>query len=177
MDISFADLDPQDTDSGLILRQKLILAVRACTAAVQAGIGGGSGGTTGYLTADQATTNAAAVNVTNMSFAIPANEVWAVEFRLGTTVSGAAGMKIAITVPAGATLGASVRGSSTAIITASGTLTANIQSSATGPVTIHALIQNGANAGNVQLQFASGDGVVTATIKGGQTYFTARKLA
>ena len=38
------------------------------------------------------------------------------------------------------------------------------------------LIKNGANAGNVQLQFASGDGVVTATIKGDQCYFTARKL-
>lgn len=175
MDISFPDLDPQDTDSPLILKQKLVLAIRACTAAVLAGIGGG-GGITGYTATDQATTSGTAVNATNMVFAIGANEVWAVEWRLGTTVSGGNGLKIAVTVPAGAGLGATVRGTSTAILTASGTLTANVQSTASGPITVYALIKNGANAGNVQLQFASGDGVVTATLKGDQCYFTARKL-
>jgi lysophospholipase L1-like esterase len=39
MDLTFADLDPQDTDSSHLLRQKIIAAIRGCTAALQNGVG------------------------------------------------------------------------------------------------------------------------------------------
>lgn len=135
---------------------------------------------TNYITSDQTTTSATAVNVTGMLFPIAANEVWAVEFWLGAAVTAVAGVKVAITVPTSATLGGTARGAgntATHIITVSGTLTSAVLVTATGPIIVSALIQNSSNAGNVQLQFASGDGTVTATVKGGQCYFIARRLA
>lgn len=48
-DVTFLDLDPQDTDSALILKQKLIACIRACTTAV-AGISGGGAPTIETLT-------------------------------------------------------------------------------------------------------------------------------
>jgi hypothetical protein len=141
-----------------------------------------SGGTTmlmGYKTADQATTSATGVDVTSLVFAIGASEVWSAEFTLGMTVSGAAGSKFSITVPAGATMSASVRGTNAApgVITTSGTLTAALLTTTNSACTISVLVQNSTNAGNVQCQIASADGIVTATAKGGQCYFTARKIS
>lgn len=132
----------------------------------------------GYVTSDQGTTSATAVNVTGMSFAIGTNEVWGVEFYAGVTVSGVAGAKVAINGPSGMTVGAQCKGngSTPLIITALSTLTSALTTSATGAVTVFALCQSSSTAGTVQLQFASADGIVTATIKGNQTYFKATKL-
>lgn len=141
-----------------------------------------SGGTTiitGYKTTDQTTTSATGVDITSMSFSIGANEVWSVEFYLGCVVSAAAGIKYSVTVPSGATLGAAVRGTAAApgVVTTSGTLTSALFSTTPSQTQITALVQNGSTAGTVQAQYASADGIVTATAKGGQCYFTARKLA
>lgn len=140
---------------------------------------GGQTITTGYKTADQATTSATGVDVTSLVFAIGASEVWSAEFTLGMTVSGAAGAKFSVTVPSGATMSAMVRGTNAApgVITTSGTLTSALLTTTNSACHISVLVQNSTTAGNVQCQIASGDGVVTATAKGGQCYFTARKLA
>lgn len=142
--------------------------------------GGGGGATaTGYKTGDQSTTSATAVDITSMSFAIGANEVWTAEFYLGCTVSGAAGIRYAVTVPSGATIGAGVRGTNAipAIITASGSLTTAVFTNTPSMTQISMLVQNGAAPGTVQVQFASGDGTVSAVAKGGQCYFNARQIA
>jgi hypothetical protein len=139
-----------------------------------------------YLTgAEQTTTSPTAVNVTGMSFSIPANQIWSFEMNLVLSVSAAgASIKFAITIPTGATIGAQVRGSSNAVvITAGGVLTTGTMSSSTGSAIIAGAVQTAGNAGAVQLQFASGDGIATARIGlPGATnpklgcYLTARKV-
>lgn len=141
-----------------------------------------AGGTTismGYKTADQTTTSATGVDITSMSVAIGANEVWCVEFHMGMTVSGAAGIKFAVTVPTSATMGGYVRGTNAApgVITVSGTLTSALLTNTPSGVDICVLVQNSTNAGNIVAQMASADGIVTATAKGGQCYYVARKIA
>lgn len=140
---------------------------------------GGAVTTTGYKTTDQTTTSATAVDITSMSFSIGASEVWSVEFYLGCTVSGAAGIKYAVSVPSGATIGGSVRGTlaAPAIITASATLTTAQLQTTPSMTQISVLIQNSTTPGTVQAQYASADGIVSAVAKGGQCYFVARKLA
>ncbi|HWB01377.1 MAG TPA: hypothetical protein VG796_00040 [Verrucomicrobiales bacterium] len=133
---------------------------------------------TGYITTDQPTTSGSATNVTGASFSVGASEVWSVEFHMGLTCSaGGANVKFAVDVPASATVGGVVRGTSTsAVITADATLTSGVMATASGGATLSILIQNSTNAGTVQLQFASGNGTDTATVKGGQSYWVARKL-
>lgn len=135
--------------------------------------------TTGYVTSNQTTTSATAVDVTGMSFSIGASEVWAAEFYIGANVTGANGIKVAVNGPSGATVGATVRGTSATPtqITALNTLTAAVMTTSTGGIWVSVLMQNSTTPGTVQLRFASGDGVVTATVVGGMTYFVARKLA
>lgn len=141
-----------------------------------------SGGTTismGYKTADQGTTSATGVDITSMSVAIGASEVWCVEFHLGMTVSAAAGIKFAVTVPSGATMGGYVRGTNATpgVITVSGTLTSTLLTNSPSGVDICVLVQNSTNAGNIVAQMASADGIVTATAKGNQCYYVARKIS
>lgn len=131
-----------------------------------------------YLANDQSTQSATAVSITGLAFNVGANQVWSFEARLGATVSAVAGVKVAVAVPSGATLGAYVRGSTTTVtpITSSGVLTVSVMTAAVGGIDINGVVQVGATAGTVQIQFASGDGTVTATIKGGQTSLTARRI-
>ena len=144
---------------------------------------GGSSTANARVTADRTTTSLTAVNATDMVFAIPASETWTFEFNLRVGSSSTAGIKLAITVPSGATFMATGLGnaaSATAftseILSASGTLgvTYQLVNGQNGVVRITGTVVNGANAGNVQLQFAkvtSGTATVAAN-----SYLTARKL-
>lgn len=147
--------------------------------AISGGGGGGDTQTWKYLTVDQATTSTTPQNITNLVFSIGANEVWTAEWYLGVTVSGPTGMGFALDVPTGATLGATVRGSAAnaTVITADATLSAAVMTSASGAVWGSALVQNGTNAGSVQLQFGSITNTVTSTIKGNQSYMVARRIS
>ena len=157
----------------------LVSVLEPVTVGASTNSGGGLTETWKYLTVDQATTNTTPQNITNMVFSIGANEVWTAEWFLGATVSGATGTGFAVDVPAGATLGATVRGSAAipTVITADSTLSAAVLTSATGAIWGSALIQNGTNAGSVQLQFGSITNTVTSTIKGNQSYMVARKIS
>jgi hypothetical protein len=125
-------------------------------------------GPIGYITADQSTTSATAVDCTGMAFPIGASEDIAFEFFLVVNVSGASGVRFAINGPAGATIAAVVRGTAAAPvqITALDTLTGAVMTSSAAGVHIFGVIRASTTAGIVQLRFASNDGVVTATLKG-----------
>jgi hypothetical protein len=159
------------------------LKARINGATVVLGASTSSGTTTNYyIAADQGTTSGTAVNVTDAVFAIGANEIWSVEFHLGLTLAGAgADPKFAVDVPTGATVGGNVHaisggGAIFREITADATLTSGTINNTPGMATISVLIQNGANAGNVQLQFASGDGATSTSIRGDMSYWVARKI-
>lgn len=128
--------------------------------------------TVGFITSDQGTTSATAVDATNLSVSVGANQDWQFEFFLIANASGSPGMKIAINGPSGATVGAVVRGTSAAPlqITALATLTSAVMTSATSGIHIFGVMRTSATSGTLQLQFASGDGVVTATIKSLSSY-------
>lgn len=129
--------------------------------------------------ADQTTTSATGVDVTGATLAIAANEVWAIQYNLGVTVSSTPGIKFSVTVPSGATLCFVARGNSSAQtpVTTSGTLSTAVVTVSANGVYIYTLVQNGGTAGNVQLQFASGDGIVTAAIKQNQCFYVAHRMA
>lgn len=134
--------------------------------------------------ADTATTSASAGNVTDMLFAIGASQTWEYEFHVFCTSSAAGGIKLATTVPTSATFIATAHGMNTGSTTfrtdqmaVSGTLTGIYLAGAlTGWVKITGLIVNSTNAGNVQLQSASGDGAATATVKT-NSIVKARRIA
>lgn len=157
----------------------LVSVLEPVTVGASTNSGGGYTQTWKYLTVDQATTNMTPQNITNLVFSIGANEVWTAEWYLGVTVSGPTGMGFALDVPTGATLGATVRGSAAnaTVITADATLSAAVMTSASGAVWGSALVQNGTNAGSVQLQFGSLTNTVTSAIKGNQSYMVARKIS
>lgn len=136
-----------------------------------------SSATTGYITSDQTTTSATAVNATGFSFSVGANEDWAFEIFLLANASGAAGVKVSMSGPSGATIGALVRGTAAAPvqITALSTLTGAVMTSATAGIHIFGIMRVSSTAGTAQLGFASADGVVTATIKA-PSWFRASKL-
>lgn len=117
----------------------------------------------GRTPADRTTTSTTAVNVLPLSFSADVNEEWIFSFRLRVGSSSAAGIKVALTFPAGATLRATVKGNSGAVttisseqITASGTLGQVWCAAAinNGWLEIDGVIVNGATAGTVQLQAA-----------------------
>ncbi len=125
------------------------------------------------VTADQTTTATAAADVTGMSFAIAASEVWSVEWNLQNGCSGTGGVKWTITVPASATFRGVALGMSTgvtaltsAVMTVSGTLTIafNAVASTAGWMRITAVIVNSTTAGTVQLRFASTTSGQTSTV-------------
>ena len=100
-------------------------------------------------------------DVTGLSFAIAASEIWTARFALKVNGADANGMKFAITVPSGATLLGIVNGNvatitaySSDIISASATAgIAYATSSATGSIIIVDLtVVNSTTAGTVQLQ-------------------------
>jgi hypothetical protein len=100
-------------------------------------------------------------DVTGLSFAIAASEIWTARFALKVNGADANGLKIAIAIPSGATILGMVNGNvatvtaySSDIISASATAgIAFATSSATGSVIIVDLtVVNSTTAGTVQLQ-------------------------
>lgn len=132
---------------------------------------------------DATTTSTTAADVTGLSFAIGANEIWSFEFNLRTGSSSAAGIKLGLNVPASATFLATAIHSqaggtfTSELFTADDTLGATIMTAnaQTGVTRISGTIANSTNAGTVQLRFAkvtSGTATVAAN-----SYVVAWRIA
>ena len=136
----------------------------------------------GRLSSNATTTGQVLVD-SGLSFAINANEICEFEFTLRIGSTGTAGLKLALTFPSGATLTATTIGNSNTVtgliadlITASATAGATLLTLATqnGVARVRGCIANGANAGDVKLQFlkvTSGTATITAN-----SFVSARRI-
>lgn len=130
--------------------------------------GGGTTTLVKYMDADQSTnTNTSLTNVTDLVFAIGANEVWVYNFMMlmGDQLS-TTGFQMNYTAPAGASgwiiVGARNDANDDVYGEVAGSSVNNTMSFGAGfPIGInqaivraHIIVINGANAGNVQLQYA-----------------------
>lgn len=129
-------------------------------------------------------TSSAATNVTGMSFAVVAGEVWQFEFVLFVGVNNTGGVRFAFTCPTGYGLQAEAMGdgaSLTAVMfarmdTASVLTTAfHTFNAQTGMVRIAGTLTN-TGGGTLQLQIAAGVNLQTVTLAAG-SYFTAHRLS
>lgn len=141
---------------------------------------------TARLSSDVTTTSSSASNVTGLSFAIGASEVWLFEFNVMSKCSAANGHKWALDLPSSATVAASLRGSRASVasilsedITADDTLSTAIGTgtyTSGGWVQIVGMVTASSTAGTVQLRFASATGGDTTTAKAG-SFLIARKVS
>jgi hypothetical protein len=136
------------------------------------------------VAADVTTTSNTMANVTGLSWSIGAGEVWSVEFNLYCTGS-LTGMQFQLTGPASPTFvrvftqgdTTGVGSVSTDSQTAFGSPTQSyVSTSFSGYVRVMATIENGANAGTVQLQFASTTNTQTNKVLRG-SYMTGRRIS
>ncbi len=147
-------------------------------------VNGNTGGYYDFTTADANTTSLTLIDVPQMFFPLNViGQVWAFEFTLIIGSSTTTGLKVALSVPPGASFRAWATGSGAAkstllldLMNTSGTLTAafNTFVGQQNYLSVRGAIVNGSFAGNVQLQAAkvtSG----TATLSAG-SYFTANPL-
>lgn len=134
------------------------------------------------IAAGAAATNAA--NLTDLAFSIGASEVWQFESLIKVSSDANGGTAYALDIPAGATTSSFVDGDGafrTALngdfITADSTLTGAvfITTPFTGVVRVSGVVENGTNAGTVQLQIAAGNNTSNLSIKA-NSYLVARKL-
>jgi hypothetical protein len=137
-----------------------------------------------FVGGDVANSTTAMANVTGLAFAIAANANWTVEFKIYAAGS-LGGMLFQLTGPASPTnVLIFTQGDTTGVTlistdsqSAFSTPTqAYVSGAFSGFVTIHATIENGANPGTVQLQFASNTVAQTNTIKRG-SFMRARLVA
>lgn len=119
------------------------------------------------------TTVVAAANITGLSFSVEANSLFLVQGYYSVACSGTGGIKFTQTTPAGATMDIlydGIAGTATTTVkirsTASGTLTATaINSAATNSgVIVKGFVRTNANAGTLQMQFASNTNGQTSTV-------------
>lgn len=145
----------------------------------------GPSGPVVVLGANATSTVVAAGDVPGMAFPVAAGESWAFEIDLHTGCSGNGGVKVALLLPAGASvtatalgMGASPTTVNSSRIAASGVLTAafNTANSQAGWVTVTGGVTAGATGGTVQLRFAAGTAGQTATVYARST-LRARKAA
>jgi nitrogen fixation protein len=123
---------------------------------------------------DVTTTSATAVDVTGLvTPTLPPNSTWSFEIYLTVTCSGTGGLRFGFTAPIGANGGLFIVGTATTQVTYQQTSTAGalsvpaINRAATSSLgTLYGRVIIGANAGAVQLQFASGTGGQLSTITG-----------
>lgn len=136
------------------------------------------------VASDVTTTSSTQANVTGLSFAIAANEVWTAEFALVCTGTGT-GMAFQLTGPSsptnvliftqGSTISASVfSGDGQAAF--STPTQAYVAGAFNGVVVMRATIENGANAGTVALQFAAATNTQTEKVLRG-SYMVANRVS
>jgi hypothetical protein len=133
---------------------------------------------------DQSKTNDTALaDVTALGQAIGAGETWVFTWLLSAVFGTVGQIKVAVTVPSGATLLAIATMDPNGIVPAAGSATSSgaaialiSATSTAGIVTVTATVVNGSTAGNVQLQFAQNttDGTAT-TIKSASSMVARRK--
>lgn len=132
------------------------------------------------------TTNDAAQNITSLSFAVGVNEEWQFDATLLVGCNNTGGVKIDVNGPAAAAIAsvaegmaASATATTSARISVLATLSGvafNTANLATGYIRARGTIWTGANAGTVQLRFASGTSGQTSTIYAGSTLTAWRVL-
>jgi len=136
--------------------------------------------------ADEIVNNSSTLqNDNELLWPIAANETWVVDFYLGlSNTAASAGFKAAVTWPASPTNASAfgnVPGGGTG--TGGGTFTetsGNAVISDTdqmGVAYVHAYVANGANAGNITLQWAQGGAVSTDTTVEAGSYLRATRVA
>jgi hypothetical protein len=134
-------------------------------------------------TADESVTSSTTLqNDDHLVLAILANETWVIRFALYVTYASGDGIKIAITLPSGATmllLGQMVTDSAETTIfqhttTGGGAVVLQPGEATTESlVIVDVTVVNSSNAGNVQLQFAQNNSSGTATVIKQNSSFTA----
>lgn len=153
---------------------------------------GKRGGTVTRKSADQTVNNSATlVNDTHLLQALGTSEVWQFEILVAYTSDTNMDLKMALTIPASATLLAAVNGpqtgGSTVVANTMTTpvLTTSGETAAVGGMglstktwaRISGIVVTGASAGNLQLQWAQNAAVVGNTIVHANSYLIARKVA
>ncbi len=147
--------------------------IAASTAFVQDAVG-----TLVYLTSgDQTTTSSSAGNITELVFnASTVGKRYYIEGVVHIGCNNTGGVKLAITIPTGATMSVAIFGpnipnssnANTQTLSSSGTLQTtayNTSNSALGMVFIKGeILLDGIHTGNIQMQFASGTNTQTSTI-------------
>lgn len=139
-------------------------------------------------TADNVAVNnsTALINDTHLLYALAANQAVQFTAMIHHVGNGTADFKIAFTVPAGATLAWNALGyvpdaagsvSAPDLITASGTAMELSGSTAIRTVTVAGIVVNGANAGNLQLQWAQVTATVVNTIVVANSWLHAETIA
>lgn len=121
------------------------------------------------------------VNDTHFSFAVAANDIWVVDAYADITMGVTGQIKVAMTVPSGATLNLDglLAGAGTAAYgntQTSGTAIALVTVLTAGILHVHACIVNSTNAGTVQLQWAQNSSDVTNTTLLINSFMIAHKI-
>lgn len=146
----------------------------------------------GRASVDQSLTEQTTLqNATNLSFAIGASEEWIATFYLDVGAALATtGIKIAVDVPAAATLNVAANlnptiitslnlgfGRTTADATAIDFVIATQVAVTDAGIRVDAWVLNSTNAGTVQLQFAQSTSSVTALVLRKGSHFVAHRIA
>jgi hypothetical protein len=134
--------------------------------------------------ADQATFANAQTNISSLSFAIGANEVWLVEAALMLTMVGATGVKFYFTGPAGVGGQVQMVGTGAALTTVETVYTAAVTVPGTflhrvagsGHVTVRARITTGGTGGTIQLVGITGAAGTTCLVRAG-AWMNAERLS
>ncbi|MEP7235254.1 MAG: hypothetical protein ABI778_08160, partial [Ignavibacteriota bacterium] len=149
---------------------------------------GGSSSTIGfaYKASDQSVTSSTTlVNDNDLAIAINANDTWEIHGELHADCSSSTpNIKVAFTIPAGATMKIFYNGISdggvtagASVLTASGvSKTVNITGGTSTYIQIHGIVLNGGNSGNIQLKWAQGTSNGNSVILRTNTFLRGTKV-
>lgn len=183
--LSFTDITTNNSSTS---KHGLLLKLDNTAAHYMDGTGAwstpGGGTSTSFSTSARSETGSTTlIDDVDFSFAIAANEKWSCDLWLIINSSDGTGVKFGFTGPASPTLVSytaqiqSVSSAFTTVATSFGTGVGSGAINFNEICSVHFSVQNGANAGTVQFQFAqvSASGGCTMTIKAGST-MVARKF-